>query len=189
MKRKKIDFLRYKRAKSYKSLFIILFLIILLFCPTTSFSATYATNQQDYTISSEEIESEVDEQLEGLDLKSIDEILSQFNSKELAIFGGNSFLGKLKKLISGDFDNGKSIWVNLITLFLDDLVGLIPIISLIIAISLIGNMLQALRPSSNGKSISNLINFVTYGVIVVLVLSIVTKMITNTTNTILSIKS
>ena len=50
-------------------------------------------------------------------------------------------------------------------------------------------MLQGLKPSNSGKSISNIIHFVTYGIIVVLVLSIVVKMVGLTTNTVQTIKA
>ena len=50
-------------------------------------------------------------------------------------------------------------------------------------------MLQGLRPNSNGKSISNVIHFVTYGVIVVLLLTLVAKMVTLTSGTISSMQA
>lgn len=197
-----------KRANIFKALFILIIVIFLMFTPTMGYSSniSLANNlnltQQNSTILSQsnsiqsnsdetcdDIEEEIKDQLDDLDFSSLDSILSAFTSGQLAIFGGSSFLQKIQKLIAGDFDNGKSLWTNIATIFLDNLLGLIPIISLIIAIAILGNMLQGLKPSSNGKSISNLIQFVTYGFIVILVLTIITKMITMTTGTILSIKS
>ncbi len=177
-----------KNKTAKRALFSICFAFVLLFILIPNLgSPTY--REITYASSSdEEIYQEVDKELENLEVDSLDEILSKFNSHQREIFGSNSFLDKIKKLIVGDFDNSKSVWVNLISIFLDNLVGLIPLISLIIAISLLGNMLQSLKPTSNGKSISNLISFVTFGFIVILVLSIVTKMVTLTTNTIFTLK-
>lgn len=171
--------------------FTLIILIFLLFCPTIGKStATYAQensiNSAEYNI--DEIEEEINKQIEGLDFESLDEILSAFSQGQIEIFGGTSFVEKLQKLISGDFDNGKSVWTNILDIFFDNFLGLVPMISLIIAISLLGNMLQGLKPTTNGKSISNIINFVTYGIVVVLVLSIVVKMISLTSNTLFTIK-
>ncbi len=188
------------RANIFKTAITIAIILFLIFTPTIGISNSVAsanitsssanidmpTNSEQ---SKEELEEEIKDQLEDIDFSSLDEILAGFSSGQLSIFGGSSFLQKIQKLIAGEFDNGKSLWTNLATIFLDNLLGLIPIISLIIAIAILGNMLQGLKPSSNGKSMSNLIQFVTYGFIVILVLSIITKMITMTTGTIFSIKS
>lgn len=172
--------------------FFLIIAIFLIFCPTIAKStATYTQAETTITeeISQEEIQEEVQEQIEGLDFSSLDDLLSAFSEGQIEIFGGTSFAEKLYKLITGKFDNGNGLWKNIIQIFFDNFLGLIPMISLIIAISLLGNMLQGLKPSTNGKSISNLINFVTYGIIVILVLSIVVKMITLTSNTLLTIKA
>ena len=146
-----------------KKCFILVLMFFLLFCPTISKStATYAsdkTTNYSEEINIEDIQTEIDEQLESLDFTSLDEILSAFSNGQLEIFGGTSFAEKIHKLITGEFDNGKGLWNNIVRIFFDNFLGLIPMIALIIAISLLGNMLQGLKPSSNGKSISNLINF------------------------------
>lgn len=177
-----------------KKVLLIFIALFFVFCPTIgkSSAATYAqesVSSESSPLSSDDIFEEVEHQLEDLDFSSLDEMLSAFSKGQLEIFGGSNFLEKIKKLITGDFDNGNSLWVNIVNLFFNNFLGLIPMISLIIAISLLGNMLQGLKPSTNGKSISNIVNFVTYGIVVVLVLSIVVKMITLTSNTLFTIKN
>ena len=172
-----------------KKFFLIIVIVLVFAVPIGCNSATQANAATNDSITYQEIDDEVLKQLDGLNLDSLDEILNKLTSGQISIFGGNTFYEKLMKLIKGDFDNGKGLWSSILNIFFDDLVGLIPFISLIIAISLLGTMLQGLKSSSNEKSVSSLINFVTYGVIVVMVLTIVAKMITVTTNTIYSIKS
>ncbi len=192
--KKYINFKNGRASLLIKLILILLFIVFIVLCPTVGkSSATYAldnnSSNSNQEITSEDIDEEIKKELEGLDFENIDEILSGFTSGQLAIFGGSNFLDKLQKLLKGEFDNGKSLWTNLLTIFLDNLVGLIPIISLIIAISVLGNMLHSLKPNTGGKSMSSIISFVTFGFIVVLILSIVTKMITMTSNTIFSIKA
>ncbi len=136
----------------------------------------------------QDLEQEIDDQLSQLDLSSLEDILKSLTDQQLAIFGGSSFLEKLQALIKGDFDDNNDIWSAILSLFFDNVLSLLPIISIIIAVSLLGNMIQGLKPNSGGKSISNIIHFVTYGIIVVLILSITVKMVAITTDTIQSIK-
>ena len=175
-----------------KKLIALVFCLFIIFCPTISKYSTFATNSEEIETDedySEELEEEINNQLENLDFSSLEDILNSFTNGQINIFGGSSFIEKLQKLITGEFDDNQNLWSSIISIFFDNLLGLLPIISLIIAISLIGSMLQGLKPNNNGKSISNVIHFVTYGIIVVLILSIVVKMVGLTTNTIQSIKS
>lgn len=177
-------------------LLICISVFFCLFCP--NLSATFKT---DFSVSAstsavespgdieEEFKDEIDNQLEDIDFSELDDILNGFTDEQNIIFGGTSFLEKIVKLLSGEFDDGKSLWGSIISIFFENALKLLPTISLIVAVSLLGSMLQGLKPTSNDKSISNVIHFVTFGIVVVLVLSIVIKMLGLTTSTIFSIKS
>ena len=178
-----------------KKLFVLL-LILFIFCPTAiksnSFSFVSSAETQTEMTDDEIInglEENVNSQLEELDFSSLDEVLKSFTDGQIAIFGGKSFLEKVSALISGQYDDSKSLWQAVLDVFLDNILSLLPIISVIIGVSILASMLQGIKPSTNGKSISNVINFVTYGVIVVLILSLLTKMLFEASNTIISIKS
>ena len=192
---KHISYKFFKNKKNfYKCLFIILIVIFLFFCPTIGKTATYAeeTNSGSSIADEDleqELEDEVQQQLDDLDFSSLEELLQALTDGELAIFGGSSFVDKLSDLINGNFDDGTSLWSSILTIFFDNLLSLLPIISIIIAVSLIGSMLQGLKPYNNGKSMANIIHFVTYGIIVVLVLSITVKMVMMTTSTIETMKA
>ncbi len=172
---------------------LILAILFFLFCPTaTKLQSEYQVVAQE-EISEEQVEEELDEslnnQLENLDFSSLDEIIKSFSEGQISIFGGQNFLSKVKALIYGEYDDSQSLWQAVINAFFSSILGLLPVISAIIGVSVLGSMLQGIRPSTNGKSMANIINFVSYGIVIVLLLSIVTKMIVSTTNTILSLKS
>ncbi len=183
----------YKKTKRQYKIILWIFVIIIffLFCPTSI--TAVASSETIENINEDEIEEEfqqeIDQQLSNLDLSSLEEILKALSDGELAVFGGSSFIEKLQALINGDFEDGSSMWNALLNIFFDNILSLLPIISIIIAVSLIGSMIQGIKPYNNGKSISNIIHFVTYGVIVVLVLSITVRMVSLTTNTIQSMKT
>ncbi len=181
-----------------KKALILIAIVLFLFCPnakvntatiSASASMSTTTNQDSYEEIEKELQDEIDDQLENLDFSELDDVIDNFSDGQINIFGVSSFVEKLIKLISGEFDNGKGLLNSIISLFFENLLDLLPVISLIVAISLLGSMLQGLKPTTNGKSISNIIHFVTYGIIVVLVLSIVVKMTNLTSSTIFSLKS
>ena len=176
-----------------KKLFVLIFIFFFLFCPTIGKNnISFASNEIERIENddiSEDLEEEIQNQLNDLDFSSLEEILNSFTKGQVTVFGGSSFFEKLQKLIVGDFDDSQNIWIAILSVFFENILGLIPILSLIIAVSLIGGVLQGFKPNNNDKSISNLIHFVTYGVIVVLILSVVVKMVSLTTTTIQNIKS
>ena len=169
---------------------VLLFLLPMIFLGCNgSFAVAYADSVTTDIVATDDFEEEINSQLQDLDFSSLNKIIENFSVSQGGLFGQGSFLDKLSQLLSGDFDNTQSLLQNIINVFFDTLLDLLPIISIIIAISLLGNMLQGLKPSTNGKSITNLIHFVSFGVVVILVLSIVVKMISLASNTISSIQT
>lgn len=187
MRKLKID------KRRYILILLIIFLAILaIFFPSFK-HITNAENVAEDELSQEEIlqeiEDELGNQLDNLDMSSIENLLDSLTDEELALFGEKGFLDKITSLLSGEISQGTSLWTSILEIFFDSLLEIIPFISIIIAVALLGNLIQGLKPTKSEKSISNLIHFVTYGIIVVIVLSIVVKMITMTTNTIFTLKN
>ncbi len=171
-----------------KAIFFMLFFVVLLspvvanVC-SSSQVVVYAENSLE-----QELEDAVSDGLDNLDINKLEEALN--NSKGASdLFGGQSFLDKLKSIISGDFANdSSSVWQALLKLVFDNILSFLPIIATVIAVSILGGMVQSLKPNLNGKSIGSVIHFVTYGVVVILLFTIITHMISLTTSTINSIK-
>lgn len=134
------------------------------------------------------IEDEINTQLGDIDFSEIEAVFDSLNAQDSPLFNSSSFLDKIRDLLSGAFDSGEGIIKSIFNVLFDSILKILPIVSLIVAISLLGNMINALKPNK-GKSISNVIHFVTFGVIVTLVLSIIIKMINISSNTIMSLQS
>lgn len=169
------------------SLVILSSLLINVSLISSSASVCYADSAQESV--EDQIEDSVDDQLGDLDLGELEDILNNSqNANDL--FGGKSFLEKLASIINGDFaDDSTSIWEAILNLIFDNLLSFLPIIATVIAVAILGGMIQNLKPNLNGKSIGSVIHFVTYGVVVILIFTIILKMITITTSTIGSIKA
>lgn len=168
--------------------FIILLIILCpVFFPCNISKVSYADDNNEEIVL--EIEKDSEKQLENLNFSPLQKILDGFTNAQLQIFGGKNFLNKIKELLSGKFDGGGDVWKAIISCVFASLLDIMPIISLIIAIALIGSMVQGIRPATSGKSVSNVIHFVTYGIIVVLVLSIITRFISATSLVIQNLKA
>ena len=170
--------------------FLIILSFIFLLCPSlcenVSYNVCYAEE-----ISQDEIDDftdEVDSQLDKIDFSSLDKILREFTSGQRSVFGNKSFFEKVKSLINGEFGESQSLWQAVLTVTFESLVSFVPFLSIIIAISLLGSLIQYIKPTNN-KGMTSLVHFVTYGVIIVLVLSQVSRLVALATNTIISIKS
>lgn len=152
----------------------------------TQASIVYADEADDLT---KQLEDTTSDALDDLDVGDLEKILD--NTQQAArLFGGKSFLEKLASIINGDFaDDSTSIWEALINLIFDNILSFLPIIATVIAVSILGGMIQNLKPNFSGKSIGSVVHFVTYGVVVILIFTVITRMITVTTGTIGSIKA
>ncbi len=173
--------------------FIIAFSLILvpsLFVTSAVFSQpcqnTVAVSDEESL--EQELDDAISDQLGDIDLSEIEQILQNTENSEL--FGGMSFLDKVASIINGDFaKDSSSIWEALLNLLLDSILTFLPIIATVVAVSILGGMVQNLKPNFGKKSISSVIHFVIYGVVIVLIFTIIMKMITLTSNTINSLKA
>lgn len=178
-----------------KALIIITAIFVLILSPllfvakTSSSSASVCYAETSDESLEDQIEDSVEDQLGDLDFTDLENILNNSENAD-DLFGGQSFLEKLASIINGDFaEDSTSVWEAILNLIFDNLLSFLPIIATVIAVAILGGMIQNLKPNLNGKSIGSVIHFVTYGVVVILIFTIVMKMITITSDTIGSIKS
>ena len=136
------------------------------------------------------IEDSVASQLDNLNFDKFEEILSNFGQEEKNIFDANSFVEKVKKVISGDFaNNNNSLFSSVINLLFDGILSFLPTLCLVVALSVTFSLVSASKPNSKNKGLGDVIHFVCYGTIIVVLVTYSVNMITMTSNTIQSIKS
>lgn len=174
-------------------LILVCVCLLPLFCAHSQILSTSAASESetyDRDQALQELKDNVSEQLDKLDLSQLEDILKSLGQDTSGLFGADSFKQKILSLISGEFTEGRqSFWEALVGLFFDDLMSFLPIMATVIAIAIASGMLQGLRPTTNSRSIQDIIHFVTYGVIVVIVLGMTVKMVNMTGGVIGSIKS
>ena len=149
-------------------------------------SATEVSEEQTLE---EELIEEVDKQISNLDFSALEEVVTNLSASAKELFSSNSFMGKLKLVISGEYaENSQNFFASVMSILFESLKGYLPIIASIISISILGGMIANLKPTTNGKSIGNIIHFVTYGIVIIFLGTSLLQIIKTTTSTLTTIK-
>lgn len=185
---------RDKKLRKKRGVFIIVFVIFL-----SSFFGSYTIDgyiintpyvlaESDKESVEEELEIETEKQLDDLDFSDLETYIDSLESSVKDMFSG-SFVGKVESLINGEYIEGDSFLSSVFSLLWDGLLDFLPIIASIIAISILGGMVGNLKPNTGGKSIGNIIHFVTYGIVIVFLGTTLVELIALTSKTLTSLKS
>ena len=175
-----------------KSIFIIFLLFFIIFLPFFLLFKPYTTT--NIAIANDEIQNELTEeissQLNKLNFENVEKILDNLEETGKQVFANETFLDKVKSILSGKITDNANVFFDLIiNILFKNISSYIPIIATVIAVAIMGGMIENLKPMSNGKSISSVVHFVTYGFIVVLLGSTLVSMIKMTGDTINSINN
>lgn len=133
---------------------------------------------------------EIDKQLSNLDFQEIENVVAKLTETSKELFDSNSFVDKLRCIMSGEYiEDSQSFFSAVLSIFWEGLKDYMPIIASIISISILGGMVSSLKPMTNGKSIGNIIHFVTYGIVIIFLGTSLVQIIKITTTTLTTIKN
>lgn len=182
--------------KKFKIFVIVLFIFISSFYGNFSFEKGFefyrvaVAESETESDLEQELENEISEQLANLDLDEIEKVVASLSTQAKNLFNSNSFLDKLNLVISGEYaDNSNSFFSAVMEIFWQGLNGYLPIIASIISIAILGGMVANLKPMTNGKSIGNIVHFVTYGMIIIFLGASLVQILAMTKSTLGFIKS
>lgn len=137
-----------------------------------------------------DISGQIENQLENLDFGNLDEILKNMSLDEKKIFGSERFVEKVKMIISGEFKGlGENAIDVLLSLTFDNLISLLPIMASILAIGIISGMLGQIRSATSAKNLGDIIHFACFGVVLIIVTTLVLKILNSTSQSLTIIKS
>lgn len=181
------------KAKSKKNKAFLLRLFLLVLIVLFVFSCGW-TSEITATRSEEEITADILEQIENqlgnLDFGDLEQILNDLTAEQKEIFGGSSFLEKVKLVISGEFQGlGENIIQSLISLVFDNLISLLPIMASVLAIGIISGMLGQIRSSTNVKNLGDIIHFACFGVVLIIITTLVLQILNSASNSLATVKS
>lgn len=185
---------RDKKLRKKRGVFIIVFIIFIASFFGSFTIDGYVLNtpfvmaESEEESLEEELEIEIGEQLDDLDFSDLETYIDSLESSVKDMFSG-SFVGKVESLINGEYITGDSFLSSVFSLLWDGLLDFLPIIASIIAVSILGGMVGNLKPNTGGKSIGNIIHFVTYGIVIVFLGTTLVELIALTSKTLTSLKS
>lgn len=169
-----------------KILVVLFFCVIIILCPLTNSVYGYTVYAEDSV--EQELEEEIDKQITNLDLSQIESLIDSFTDKENLIWGSSSFWEKINSLIKGEYDDSDNLLQILIDIFFEELLRILPTMALIIAIAIVFSMFSLSQPNFKNITIKEIIHFVCYGAIIVIVLKSVFTLVTQTSEIISVIK-
>lgn len=137
-----------------------------------------------------ELQENISSQLSNLDFGSIEQEIANLTDSQQLVFGSASFSSKLQNVISGQFTEGQSsVFTAIINLIFDDILKFIPLLASIIIVAIICGFVSNIRGENNSKSVGDIIHFVCYGVVIILVMAGVVNLIKVTSGAIQSMRS
>lgn len=160
-----------------KKIYALVVAILLALLPLTMPSAVYvyADDSTGQTVE-EAFDETINEQLENLDLSNLNNFFENYCDDKLGFFQGGSILDKISAIINGDFGaDTPTVLSGIANIFLEEIVSFLPLVSSIIAIAVLASLITELKATN--KSVGDIVHFVCFGVIIVLIMSAVMKMI------------
>ena len=169
-----------------KKLLLIMALFIIL-CVPLSTIVVYADESKDI---SDQLVENIEDQIADFDFSELDKILNNFSADEGSIFGANSFMDKLNDILSGEFKEGyNDILSAIFALILEDILAFIPLLCTIVAIVILGSFITGIKSSFGSKSVSDVVHFVCFGVVIVITSTCVIEVIGITADVLNSMKT
>lgn len=172
-----------------RKLIIILVLLFLFLTLPFYFNTIYANA---ITGNEGEIESNLNEtlleQLNHFDFSGLDNLL-----EDLKLTGSLDFVSfkdKVVEIINGEFKEGyTSVFEAIVGLLLQNIVSFVPLFALIISIGLLSSFVSNLTPNTKNKTITDIVHFVCYSLIIIVVFSQIVSLTKLTGNTLNSLKT
>lgn len=174
--------------KTSKRTKIVIITIFLFFCLSFLIVDCVFAGQ------SSDLEKELSEysnnQLDNLNFNSIDDFIEGLNGDQYKLFGQMSFTEKIKTILAGNFQDNQVSFLNyaLKTIF-STFLNFLPTLVSVVVISIMCGMLSQMRPGFMSKSMGDIIYFVCYGVVIILVVNAVMQLMQTSSQLINSIKT
>ena len=159
------------------------FIIFLCVCVVCFFNVQpsyliYASSKNEQLLNlEEELSDNVFTQLSTLDFSGLDYYLTEINNS-YSFTDLSNIKEVVSKIAGGEyFTDFSSVLDGLINILFSNIKNFIPIIFLIIAIAVVASILNSLKSSVIGSGVNDIIHFVCYSVVVLLLVANVTKVI------------
>lgn len=163
-----------------KKLIILLAICVVGMFNIHPFIAVYADTESDLE---EKLNTNIVEQIKDLNFDELDYYLAQLQ-KDYNFVKTTSFSDTIKQVATGNyFSEYDNVFDAVINLLFGNFKNILPLLFLIIAIAVLGSILNSLKSSSINGGVNDLIHFVCFSVVVLILVGSITHVITLTSTT------
>ena len=172
-----------KQPDYIKRTCILLIIIISFFAVIIQPTYTYCANASLLSIS-EELGGNVEDLLSDIDFSPIEQTIDAFDENQKNMFSIGNIKDKITSIINGEQAVNYATMIEVVFKVLMQLiVQYVPMFALIIGIGVIASLLGNIKSNFNEKSTGNIVHFVCFCLIVVVMATSIRRLVTSTTNT------
>ena len=167
----------------------IFYILVAIFLIIFSFDVDVAyAEQQSVEEIEEELEENINDQMQNIDFGNLEDIVSNLDDDAKKLFNSSSFYQKVLSVLNGDIDdNTNSFFQYIFNLFFDNLLQFIPTLSMIIVVAILCSFIGQLSPTGKTSSINKVVYFACFGIIIVIISTLLKNVVTYSTDAIASI--
>ena len=174
----------HKNPDNIKRTCILLIVLISFFAIIIQPTYTYCANASLIEIS-EELGSNVEDMLSDIDFSPIEQAIGDFDNNQIKMFSINNIKQKIGDIINGEqaVDYNSMIEV-ILQVLLQVIIQYVPMFAIIIGIGIIASLLGQIKSKFNEKSTADIVHFVCFCLIIIVMATSVKQLISSTTSTI-----
>lgn len=172
-----------------KKFFIFLILIITIFSFGLEIGEVFCESPSIAELKSE-LSNSIDETLNDVDFSSIQAIVDEFNENETKMFSLKNIKAKVKAVMNGDSKiSYESVLGGIISIVFEIIADYLPMFALLISVGVLSSILGNIKGKFNEKTISDVVHFCCFCVVILVVTSLIKSLVTNTTASINSMQN
>lgn len=174
--------LRFNRPKNKLATTIAAMVLIILICACVWPKSVFASNTE-LENANQQLNSSIIEELNQIDFSAFDSVIEDFEATDTNIFSITNIKNKVYSVLSGENAiNYSSLFTSMLGLLGGSILKYMPMLSVIVAIGVIGNMLNGFKSRFNEKSSSNLIQLVCFMAVSVLIVAMIKNLVASSTH-------
>ena len=174
--------LHLKKPQSRLAATIVSMVLIVLVCACIWTKEVFgATSGLEET--NQQLNSSVIEELNQIDFSAFNNVIEDFEATDTNIFSIINIKNKVYSVISGENAvNYSSLLTSMLGIIGGSILKYLPMLSVIVAIGVIGNMLNGFKSKFNEKSSSNLIQLVCFMAVSILIIAMIKNLVASSTH-------
>ena len=168
-------------TSKYRQQIVMLLCVVIVICALATPKPVYCATTTLAEVS-EELNNSVVKELDEIDFSSFNGLVEEFEQNSSNIFTIKSVKSKVYSIITGENAvNYSSMFTSVLALIGGSALKYMPLLAIIVAIGVVGNLLSGFKSKFNEKSSSSLIQLVCFMAVSVLVVTMIKTLVSTST--------